>query len=430
MSDFRISADWIAQEGRNEADATLSSLLIEIDDQKVTEFVARKGDQSEKLQIPAYYLAEWIAENWWALLWEPRKSEDGDDGSFLSRHSFLAAQHGYALPKILMVAFGKAVEITASPRIVPLANVSFKRRAYVSCAREAVEAELRKFIQAVVDRLNERRVSESWLHDAWAMILETDLEEAQFCRFAGALGLSPYDIDDETAASIEQLQAELGDRFLMDLCLAATAAQFPAMAAVARQAHEIVGNAPASTLLPIASVAPPKENLSLPAYRRGVQAAHLLRRRLGIKETDVNGATKVFDRFEIDTTLRTPVSSNTSDEMAVTGAVVRNDNVMKVGLLQEKETKRRFAGARAIFSAWTAEDSTEARLLTSALTRDQQANRAFAAELTAPQSIIQSHAKNGRLSTSSLFDLAAELQISTDVIAKRASDLGIGTPPI
>jgi hypothetical protein len=365
------------------------------------------------------------------LLWEPRKNEEGDDSPFLSRHSFLAAQHGYALPKILMVALGKSIEIAASPRGVPLADVQFKQRAHVSCARGIVEEQLTNFVQSVVDRLNERRVNESWLQDTWAMILETGPEEQQFCQFAGALGLSPYDIDDTIAGMLERLQPELGDGFLMDLCLAATAEKFPGMALIAQQAHEIVGNAPASTLLPIASIEPPKENLSLPAYRRGVQAAHLLRKRLGISDTDMRGATKIFERFEIDTTLRAPLSSNSvSDQTAVTGAVLRNENLMKVGLLQEKETKRRFAGARAIFSAWSSEGLSETRLLTSAVTRDQQANRAFAAELTAPQALVKSWAKSGRLSASALFDLAAELQISADVVAKRASDMQIRVPPI
>jgi hypothetical protein len=197
------------------------------------------------------------------------------------------------------------------------------------------------------------------------------------------------------------------------------------MADVAERALEIVRDAPTSTLSPIESIALPKENLSLPAYRRGVQAAHLLRKRLGIGDTDLRGATRVFELFEIDTGVQTSSSRQTVDEGAITGAVVRDDNVMRIGLLQQKETKRRFAGARAIFSAWSSEGPTEPRLLTSAVTRDQQANRAFAAELTAPKALIKYRAKNGRLSMSGIFDLAAELQISADVVAKQAHNNGI-----
>lgn len=430
MSEFSISAAWIPQEGRNEADATLSSLLIEVAGRFVTEYVDRKKATSKNIQIPAYYLAEWVAENWWPLLWEPRKTEDeGEDAAFLSRHSLLAAQHGYALPKLKIVPLGKSIELSASPREVELAHVKFVNRAQISCPREVVEEQLRKFVQAVVDRLDSARVTGTWLQDTWTLISETDEDEAQFCRFAGALGLSPYDIDEGIAGIIERLQPLLGNRSLLDLCLAASPEQFPAVATVAEQAMEIVRNAPPSTLSPLESVAPPKELLSLPAHRRGTQAAYILRKRLGISDTDLRGASRIFDLFNIDTATQSVSSKAASDasneEAAVTGAVVRDDNVMRVGLLQQKETKRRFAGARAIFSAWTAEGPTERRLLTSADTRDQQANRAFAAELTAPRALIEKRAKGGRLSQSGIFDLAAELHISADVVAKQAHNNNI-----
>lgn len=431
MNEFNISAKWIDQEGRTEADATLCNLLIEVAGKNVSAFVDRRERVSERLQIPGYYLAEWIADNWWPLLWEPRKGEEGDDNDFLGRHSFLSAQHGYALPKVLIVAFGTTIEIEASPRDVTLGDVRFAQRAQASCPRDLVEGQLRKYIQFVVDRLEEKRVTGTWLQDTWALISDTGAETEQFCRFAGALGLSPYDIDETTANMLERLQPLLGDRSLMDLCLAASPDRFASVAAVAEKAHAIVRGAPTSTLSPIASLKPPKENHATPAYRRGVHGAHMLRKRLGIEDKDIRGATKIFELFEIDTTKQSLLPRNaTSDESAITGAVLRNEDVMRIGLLQEQETKRRFSGARAIFSAWTSDESAEPHLLTSAVTREQQANRAFAAELTAPQAVVKAYARNGRLSLASLFDLAAEARISPDVVSKRASDIGIRVPPI
>ncbi len=432
MSGFEIKASPLPQDGRNEADATLSSLLIKVNDHVVSEFVDQKGHVSKTLQLPAYFLAEWIAENWWPLLWEPRKSEDdGDDAGFLSRHSFLSAQHGYALPKVSIVALGKSLEILALPRQVPIADVKFRNRAHITCSRDVVEGELRDFVQSIVQRLEEARISDTWLQDTWTLISETDSEEAQFCRFAGALGLSPYDVDEKIGSLIEQLLPTLGDRLLMDLCLVSSAAQFPTVAGIAEQAMAMTRDVSASTLSPIASLPVPKENLGLPAYRRGVQAADFLRRRLGIKDLDVGGASRVFEILQVDTSAKSTNSQTYDhDDVAVTGAVVRNHSEMKIAMLQQKESKRRFAGARAIFSAWSSESPNEIRLLTSAVTRDQQANRAFAAELTAPKSIIRSRAKNGRLSLSGVFDLAAELQIGADVVKKQALNNGIMVSPI
>src|SRR5882724_8556635 len=148
------------------------------------------------------------------------------------------------------------------------------------------------------------------------------------------------------------------------------------------------------------------------------------RNRIVIKDIDVGGASRVFDILEIDTSTQSS-NAQTYDDVVVTGAVVRNDSEMKIAMLQQKESKRRFAGARAIFSAWSSDSPNEIRLLTSAVTRDQQANRAFAAELTAPKALIRSRAKNNQLSMAGVFDLAAELQIGADVVKKQALNNGI-----
>jgi hypothetical protein len=426
MSEFKIRNVWMPVKGGNsEADATMCKLTISVGGNVATEFVDRRGELSKHMEVPAYYLAEWIAENWWPLLWEPRKSEDDSDSAeFLARHSFLAAQHGFALPKILIVALGRLLHVSASPRDVALADVRFVRVGSASCPRDDVEKELRTFVSSVVARLEEAGVRESYLQDAWTMVSETDADEAQFCKFIGALGRSPYEADDATSALIERLLPVLGERLLMDLCLVSSAQSFAQVAEMAEKAAELTKYASISTLSPIAGLRLPHENTSVPAYRRGVSAAQRVRQRLGISDTDPRGATRVFETLKIDTSARTG-SLATNDETLITGAVVRKETDMKVGLLQATESKRRFAAARAIFSGWSAEHPNESRFLTSAVTRDQQANRAFAAELTAPLALIRKRAQRGRLSPAHVFELAADLQIGADVVSKQASNNGI-----
>jgi hypothetical protein len=426
MSDFKISTVWSPAKGNSEADATLCNLTIEVGGHVVTEFVdLHRQTVSKHLEVPAYYLAEWVAENWWPLLWEPRKSEDDSDSpEFLARHSFLTAQHGFALPKVLIVALGRLLQVSSSARDVPLADVRFRRGGSASCVREDVEAELSAFVTSVLARLEAAGVRSTYLHDAWSVVKETDAEEAQFCKFVGALGRSPYEVDDATAALIERLLPTLGERLLMDLCLVSPAQTFPIIAEMAEKAAELTKYASLSTLSPLASLKLPHDNISVPAYRRGVNAAQRVKQRLGISETDPRGATRVFEALKIDTSARAG-STWTNDEIAITGAVVREETDMKVALLQPTESKRRFAAARAIFSGWSAELPNESRLLTSAVTRDQQANRAFAAELTAPRALIKKHAQRGRLSPSAIFELAADLQIGADVVSKQAVNNGV-----
>jgi hypothetical protein len=215
----------------------------------------------------------------------------------------------------------------------------------------------------------------------------------------------------------------------MDLCLVCTRQTFEPVAAVAEKAIALTKDATVSTLSPLGSFAAPKDNFEVPAYRRGVRAAELLRRRFNIADNDTRGATKVFENLRIDTARRSEALRN-DDELSVTGAVVREDLEMKVALLQGTETKRRFAAARAIFSAWSAETPNESRLLTSAVTRDQQANRAFAAELTAPRNLIRAKSRRGRLTENDVYDLAADLQVGIDVVQKQALNNGITVAPL
>jgi hypothetical protein len=108
----------------------------------------------------------------------------------------------------------------------------------------------------------------------------------------------------------------------------------------------------------------------------------------------------------------------------LTGAVSRGGDEAHVALLQPAVTQRRFVAARAVYSIWTAEPQ-ERRFLTSAVTRDQQANRAFAAELTAPYSMLRARSKHSKLSLDQVFDLATDLQIGTDVVSKQALNNGL-----
>jgi hypothetical protein len=429
---FEISTKWLGPTSDlklSEADATLSKLLIKLGNKNLTEFRDRNRNTSQHIEIPAYFIAEWIAENWWPLLWEPRKNEDDEPNpDFLSRHSLLAAQHGFALPKILIVPIGRSVQVSAAARNVQLADVRFLDGGLETLPREDVEKELRQFVNAVVARLETHRINDTYLQDAWQLVVETEPDEQQFCKFIGALGKSPYDVDENTASLIERLLPTLGERLLMDLCLVSPADSLQAVATVAEKAVALTRDASTSTLSPLKSLSAPKDVTSAPAYRRGVRAAAILRTRLKIKDTDPSGASQIFEALQVDTGRRAG-GPKYDDEILITGAVLRDESEMKVALLQSTEAKRRFAGARAIFSAWSAETPNEHRLLTSAVTRDQQANRAFAAEITAPRHLIRAKARRNRLTQSDVYDLAADLLIGPDVVKKQALNNGIEVAP-
>jgi hypothetical protein len=422
MTAFQISKTWLPKKGTSELDVTMARIGLTIDEKNVTEFIEDDGHKMSHLEIPAYFIAEWIAENWWPLLWEPRKSEDGvDDAEFVARHSLLTAQHGFALPRVTFIPTGRTIHLAANAREAAFADVRFRNSSRASVLREDVEKELSAFVEAVYVRLEQSSISDTGLQAAWGLVRGIAPDERQFCQFAGALGLAPHDVGDVTAALLERLLEKLGQRLLMDLCLVAPPASFDAIAGAAEIAFDGLNLTAPAELEPLLAVPKPADNFAVPAWRRGVQAAKQLRRRFGIEETDPAGAAKVFQQLHLDTgQYGTPFAN----EVSLTGAVSRDGDKAHVALLQPAVPQRRFAAARAIFSAWTAEPQ-EKRFLTSAVTRDQQANRAFAAELMAPYALLRARAKHSKLSQDQVFDLSAELQIGADVVSKQALNNGL-----
>jgi hypothetical protein len=155
MSYLDIRHKWIKvnDSTATELTATLAHLQIFLGKNNVTEHRPPAG--ANELQIPVFYLAEWIAENWWVLLFEPRKNEEDDDPEFLSRHSLLAAQHGFPLPALSIEPFGRSIWFSCVPRRAPFANVQFTVDAFGGASRDEVQGTLERFLEDTVRHLEE-----------------------------------------------------------------------------------------------------------------------------------------------------------------------------------------------------------------------------------------------------------------------------------
>ena len=63
-------------------------------------------------------------------------------------------------------------------------------------------SEIEIFVGKVVARLESQGLSRTSLADEWTAIREVSGEEKEFCETTGALGLNPYDLDDDRADEI------------------------------------------------------------------------------------------------------------------------------------------------------------------------------------------------------------------------------------
>jgi hypothetical protein len=285
-------------------------------------------------------------------------------------------------------------------------------------------------VTAVVDRLEEAGKRETDLQTEWMLVEGTEPDEKQFCSYMGSLGLSPYVQNDPIENTLERILPLIGERIVADLCLASTPENFELAARAAESAIRTAEITPASNLEPLASISPPADNLSTPAWHRGVEAARRVRRKLGIKDTDPRGGTKLFETLKIDPSRKAEHVRSEAETMPIVGAVIREDQTAYVALLQQTEVQRRFAAARAAYTAWTAEQRRDKRLMSLAVTRDQQASRAFAAELMAPFGYLRAEARKSRLSQDQVFELADNLNIGADVVQKQALNNGLRITPL
>lgn len=425
VNSFAINARWPArtEEPRDPTDATFCDLRISVGNENVTSYFLANGATEDHLAIPAYYLAEWVAENWWALLWEPRKSEDtqNEDSDFWLRHSILATQHGFVLPNLSITPTGDKVSVYAAARKTEHADATFPRNIEALVERDLVKEELYKLVEGTVAKLVSGLGTP--LQDAWLLIKETTSEAEMFCRLVGALGLCPYENNSSIERALDAASSVLSPKQLMDLCLTSTPSDLVIAASVAARAHISLQNEPEIDLSGFGSLKIPRDTFAAPAYRAGYQAARDLRKHFGVSEKDIDGANIVFDKLNMRQAIKSD-SAIESSKSPVVGITQRSDGSGKVALIRTSRSSRRFSGARAAYLFW-ASSPEENRLITAAVTRDQQASRAFAAELLAPQAYIRAQSSAGKLKWDKLQEMAERANVATDVIKLQATNCGL-----
>jgi hypothetical protein len=158
--DFRFEVRWPdTPTGGGDAllDASVGRLSIGVQDVSVTAFQSDKGDIGTELTIPMYDVAEWIASNWWPLLFEPRKTDlidqADDDAGYRSRHWLGYARSGFALPDLWFYPVGDEIEVCAYSKYLRYARVTFLNKASANIPTEGVRGALANFVEEVVQRL-------------------------------------------------------------------------------------------------------------------------------------------------------------------------------------------------------------------------------------------------------------------------------------
>jgi len=409
---FSVDLQWpaSAEAGGNPLlDASIARFDMKAGESSLTSYLGDDGMTNSYLTVPAYYMVEWLAQNWWAFLYEPRKLDSTEaESEFRSRHWLAIARHGFALPDVMFSPSGPTIEITARQCYLRFAKLSFTASGTSVVRTEIVRDQLTKFIEAILARMKEKGVS-SEAHEAWRRIQETSSEEENYCRLIGSMGLSPYVSHPEIDKALDQISDSITDSALEDLCEAATFSSFKRAAEFTGRISDALAKSDAIDIEPFVKLEKPVDDLRH-AYDWGYRAAEQARRALGIANDDPNGRMEFFRKLGMDPKSTTDIGTAVSTVFPIQAAVACEQKKMKLAL--SSGTDKEFSAARASFLAWVSGDSS--RLVTTSRTRQQRASRAFGAELLAPAEYLKKR-------------LGRELDVSPFTLDKLSSDIGVAS---
>lgn len=349
------------------------------------------------IYVPLFPVARWIVANWWSLLYEVSPSMPApslatappDQRPWLQRHCLRTADASLLLPNLSVFSRGHAIQWSLQ-RDESGHALRYLDTSQATVTREHSLTALGTLVQAVLERLhgvNDTRVVA--LRDDWYATRRMPEGEMEFCRAAGRLGLDPMDVGAWPEGVLEWIEqapdGQLDSAFAIDVLEAGDApADKPELERALRQlSHRLDLRAgPAPSALDVRGTSLTE------GYEVGYELALQVRRRLQIAP---------FLRFGADladvsqsvhgVALRQETSGLPSGQ--VVGLAGWRSGALPTIAIRPSGTQRgrRFAASRSLyFALWAAVRGP--RVVTDAKTWEQQASRAFAAELLAPREAV------------------------------------------
>jgi hypothetical protein len=418
MTVLTVKAEWEPSDLIDpDESATFAEVRVCVDATPVSRFLDPTSNQQKVVEgprVPIIDLVTGLAANWWTLLYEPEKQEGNQ--IFQARHRLDAMMPGSLFPPIALWSGGESLMASV---LEP--DERFQRYQYVrtntppswTLDRELTQDGLAALIGAAVSQLDRHKAPGAALRDAWDRVLvsRADEDEAAWCMAAGRLGIDPYRLD---GPDITSLSAGLGDDLFRDLCEAVESDEISRSVKWARESIRRLQSAPAVSVRPFGGAPPP--DYSHPAWRDGVEAARLVRRRGGLP---------LDPKKTVQTLLEGALTDRSSGLQeappAIEGLAKRSDHMVKIAVSAPGTAGKRFALCRGAYLAWVGGQHADIAI-TAAGTRRQQASRAFAAEIVAPVELLQERASPHGLTQAIVDRIASEWQCNPRTIIYQAEN--------
>ena len=422
MAELTFEMDWEDPLGARgpELRATWARLEVRVGEEVVTRvFDARTRSVRDSIYLPLYPLAEWVATNWWRLLYEVRSSGDFEPHRCPARHCLRRGSEGFAFPDLTFEPMGAQVRLSWAGKRLEHSPLEFLGRETVYLSREAVEEGLRQLVDAVLGRLEDHEVAETLLQQEWRALQALDDEEQDFCRRAGALGLDPFRVGEDQAEQLVTAARRLPGALQEEFFASADPANYPQEAeAVARVLESVRGEH--EGLEPLREL---RERGTLPGtvggppWNQGYEMARALRAELGLDGRPLPSFAAIASALGVEEARLTPTISRARELGTVDGLVAFDDERRPgFALRATAEEARRFGFCRTFFEFLTGSGLAPS-IITRGATDRQQRNRAFAAEFLAPSERLRARSPGEVVTPDEVDELARDFGVSWAVVS-------------
>lgn len=403
-----------------ELQSTWSTLRISLNETLISQLVDHKsGSLKDYINLPAYPLAEWIAMNWWFLIYEPYTPSKYNYREYQSRHDIKYARHGYALPGLTFYPTERNAVLKWTAQDLQLHKVQFVNSGESTITKEELIDCLGGFVDKTIRRLEAKEIHDTLLQQEWDAIQTLTGDERVFCETASLLGLDPFSIAPEKASEIAQVSEALPREVVLDFFSSCNSSTIDKDAKGALSAIKRIQNdkSVAKSLISINTRIRKRKNTGYP-WIDGYEAAKALRDLLGLNGQTLRELDDMNKAFKFSSKdLESVIVKDTKLPRSITAVCGTNktDSPVFVFHPAKPDDSLKFAYCRSLYN-YLFTDQSSLSLVTGSHLESQKGSRAFAAEFLVPASSLRKLVNSEVVGQEEIDEIAAEFKVSSMVI--------------
>jgi hypothetical protein len=421
--------EWIASSSaRIEERLTTARLRIAVGDNVATRVYDRAAQSiRDRINVPLYPLAYWLAYSWWRLSYEP--SHGGAHSSdWRMSHEVPSVGHGCLWPPITFAPDGECVLITVLPsELSSTENISYVKEFRESIPIEHFESSISSFVEFVLKRLDAVDLRNTELHTLWLELTEERQNDAcsRYRRLEAALGYDPDESPQNLVTKFQGLSSKIGADALIEIAPVCSGPDPTQILEGMLSLSETPGiEATIQRPVEISHMIKSQQYNSAPAWERGRMLAREVRRKWF--PTDI-----ALSDLQLSDMLKMP--ANTFEYQAdiskySIGLAVRKisgGERLKLLFRRRVAVGRRFEAARFLASALTSNASNTWLPTTDTKTVHQKVQRAFAAEFLCPIDHLKGFLNDNVINDESIEDASHYFGVSPLAVRSHLENNGV-----